>query len=132
MKTATGFFAVLFVLFFAVSAQAAEPAKVEVLFMNHGPLRSTINNIRTVLAKYESKISAAWYDFDSREGEEFMKAKGIDEHVPLIIWINGSFRQTVDGTNVSFKGFPSGSGPDIFQGAWNMDMLDKALDQATR
>lgn len=132
MKKAVYLLATLFVLFLAVPSYAAQPAKVEVLFMNHGPLRSTINNIRTVFAKYEGKITVGWYDFDSQEGQAFMKSKGMDEHVPLIIWIKGSFTQKIDGGDVTFRGFPSGSGPAMFQGSWNMDMLDKALNQATQ
>jgi hypothetical protein len=132
MKTAFRLLTVLFVLFLAVPAQAAEPVTMEVLFMNHGPLRSTINNIRTIAAKYEGKVNVKWYDFDSREGVQFMKSKGISEHVPLIIWIKGGFTQKIDGKDVTFKGFPSGSGPAMFRGAWDMDMLDKALHQATQ
>lgn len=132
MKTTIRLLAVLFILLLAAPAHAAQPAKVEVLFMNHGPLHSTISNIRTLFAKYEGKINVAWYDFDSREGAAFMKSKGIDEHIPLIIWINGAFTQKIDGDDVLFRGFPSGTGPAMFQGSWNMDMLDKALNQATQ
>jgi hypothetical protein len=132
MKTAARFLAILFVFFIAASAEAAGPAKVEILFMNHGPLRSTIENIRTITAKYEGKITVEWYDFDSREAVELMESKGINEHIPLVIWINGSFTQKIDGADIRFTGFPSGSGPAMFRGAWDMDMLDKALDQATR
>lgn len=51
--------------------------------MNHRPLRPTINNIRTLLAKYEGKISVEWYNFDSHEGKAFMQSKGMDEHIAL-------------------------------------------------
>ena len=132
MKTALRLLAVLCVLLLAVPAQAAEPVKMEILFMNHGPLRSTINNIRTIIAKYEGKVNVAWYDFESREGARFMESKGINEHVPLIIWINGKFTHKVNGADVTFRGFPSGSGPVMFRGAWDMDMLDRALNQATQ
>jgi hypothetical protein len=132
MKTAFRFLAVLFVLLLAVPAQAAEPIKMEVLFMNHGPLRSTINNIRTIAAKYEGKVTVAWYDFDSKEGVAFMDSKGITEHIPLMIWINGSPTQKIDGADVTFSGFPSGAGPAMFRGSWDMDMLDKALNQVTQ
>jgi ABC-type glycerol-3-phosphate transport system substrate-binding protein len=132
MKKAAPLLAALFVFLIAASAPAAGPAKVEILFMNHGPLRSTIENIRDIAAKYEGKINVEWYDFDSRETVQFMESKGLDGHIPLIIWINGSVTQKIDGTDVSFQGFPSGSGPAMFRGAWDMEMLDKALDQATR
>jgi hypothetical protein len=130
MKTAFRFLAVLFVLLLAVPAQAAEPIKVEVLFMNHGPLRSTIRNIQAIAAKYEGKVNVEWYDFESKEGAVFMDSKGINEHIPLIIWINGTPTHKIDGADVTFRGFPSGAGPAMFRGAWDMDMLEKALKQA--
>ena len=57
MKTTARVLVVLFVLVLAASAQAAQLAKVEVLFMNHGPLRATLNNLRTLFARYEGKIA---------------------------------------------------------------------------
>ena len=132
MKTAIRVFAVLFVLFLAVPVQAAKPVKVDVLYMNHGPLRSTLNNLRTVFAKYEGKITVTWHDFESADGQKFMKSMGINDHVPLIVWINGKYTLNVNDSNVSFRGFPSGAGPAMFQGAWDMNLLDKALEQTTR
>ena len=132
MKTAARLLAVLFLLVLVAPAQAEQPAKVEVLFMNHGPLRATLNNLRTLFAKYEGKITVSWHDFESEDGEAFMKAKGVTEHIPLIIWINGTYSLNVNGSETSFRGFPSGTGPAMFQGAWDMDLLDKALEQAVR
>ena len=137
MNTAIRLFAILFALCLVAPVQAAEsvrtePVRVEVLFMNHGPLRATINDLRTLFARYEVKITVAWHDFESAEGEKFMESKGITEHIPLIIWINDKSVQKIDGVDVSFRGFPSGTGPAMFQGSWDMDRLDKALEQATR
>lgn len=132
MKTAIRLFVLFFIFCMAAPVQAAEPVKVEVLFMNHGPLRATINNMRTVFAKYEGKVTVSWYDFDSQESVKFMQSKGITDHIPLLVWINGNTTHKIDGADVQFKGFPSGTGPAMFQGTWDMNMLGKALDQATR
>jgi len=132
MKTVFRLLAVLCVLFLAVPAQAAEPVTMEVLYMNHGPLRSTIRNIQAIAAKYEGKVTVEWYDFESKEGTQFMESKGINEHIPLVIWINGNATQKIDGADVTFRGFPSGFGPAMFRGAWDMEMLEKALQQAVR
>ncbi|HBD06980.1 MAG TPA: hypothetical protein DCZ69_01855, partial [Syntrophobacteraceae bacterium] len=64
---------------------SASPVKMEVLFMNHGPLRPTIEQIRQVVAGYGEKVAASWYDFESREGEAFMASKGIRQHIPLML-----------------------------------------------
>jgi len=122
---------VLALFYFAVVALAASPIKIEVLFMNHGPLRPTVEQIKQVLSSYGDKVSPAWYDFDSKEGEKFMAQKGLKQHIPLVIWIDGKSVLPVDGKEIQFAGFPSGSGPAPFQGKWTMEDLRKALDQLT-
>ena len=115
-----------------VAAVAAEPVSVEVLYMNHGPLRSTINSMKELFATYGGKITVGWHDFDTQDGEQFMRAKKINEHVPLMVWINGKTSAQVDGTVINFLGFPSGTGPASFQGKWTLELLKKALDTATK
>ena len=59
-----------------------------------------------------------------------MAKKGINQHVPLVIWIDDQV-VPVDGKEIIFAGFPTGSGPAFFQGKWTMDDLKAALDQVT-
>lgn len=118
------------VLLSCAAAHAAGRVSVDILFMNHGPLRATLDGIREVLARHEGGLSVAWHDFESQEGREFMRKKGIEDHVPLLIWINGSPIHEIDGDEILFRGFPSGSGPAFFQGGWDMDKLDRALGMA--
>jgi hypothetical protein len=99
--------------------------------MNHGPLRPTVEKIKQVLSGYGDKVSSSWYDFESREGEKFMTQKGLKQHIPLVIWVNGKPAVSVAGKEVQLMGFPSGSGPAAFQGKWTMEDLRKALDQLT-
>ena len=110
---------------------AAKEAKVEVLYMNHGPLQSSLEQIKNVFSQYGNKISVSWYDFETREGEQFMAKKGVTQHVPLVIWLNGKSALPVNGKEIKFVGFPTGSGPAAFQGKWTMDDLRNALDQIT-
>jgi hypothetical protein len=110
---------------------AAKEVKVEVLYMNHGPLQSSIEQIKQVFSKYSNKINVSWYDFESKEGEQFMAKKGINQHVPLVIWLDGKSAIPVNGKEIKFVGFPTGSGPAFFQGKWTMGDLRKALDQIT-
>jgi len=112
---------VSFSLFLPIVAEAATPVEVDVLYMNHGPLQPTLNKLKEFFAGYGGKITPRWHDFESEEGEKFMTSKGIRQHVPLMIWINGK---------ESFSGFPSGSGPQMFQGKWTMEDIAKALNQA--
>jgi len=119
----------LFIVPFTVFA--AKEVKVEVLYMNHGPLQSSLDQIKQVFSKYGNKIEVSWYDFESREGEQFMAKKGVTQHVPLVIWMDGKFAIPVNGKEIKFVGFPTGSGPAAFQGKWTMDDLRQALNQIT-
>ena len=122
---------VLVMLSLSLGAHAVKPTKVEVLYMNHGPLMSTVKQIKDALFRYGDKLSVSWYDFDTSEGEQFMAKKGLKQHVPLVIWIDGNPSVKVGEKEIKFVGFPTGSGPASFQGKWTMDDLRTALDQIT-
>lgn len=121
----------LSVVAFATSIYAAKPTKIEVLYMNHGPLQSTISKVKEIFSGFGDKLTVSWYDYDSSEGEKFMAKKGITQHIPLVIWIDDSPAVTVGERKVQFVGFPTGSGPAFFQGKWTVDDLRAALDQTT-
>jgi hypothetical protein len=123
--------AALAMVCFSAAGLSAAPVNVEILHMNHGPLRPTVEQIKQILSRYGDKVSSTWYDFDSREGERFMAQKGLRQHIPLVIWIDGKVALPVGGKQIQFAGFPSGSGPVPFQGKWTMEDLRKALDQLT-
>jgi hypothetical protein len=110
---------------------AAKEVKVEVLYMNHGPLLDSLEQIKKVFSQYGSKITVSWYDFETKEGEQFMAKKGLTQHIPLVIWMDGKYSIPVDGKEIKFVGFPTGAGPAAFQGKWTMDDLKKALNQIT-
>ncbi|MEJ2723353.1 MAG: hypothetical protein P8175_01665 [Deltaproteobacteria bacterium] len=116
---------------YAPGAHAAKPTKVEVLYMNHGPLMDTLDKMKSVFSSYGDSISVSWYDFESKEGEDFKTKKGINQHVPLVIWIDGNSVVTLRSKQVKFVGYPTGAGPALFQGKWSIDDLTKVLDQAT-
>ncbi len=121
-------FLALVALFAGGRVSAAAPTTVEVLYMNHGPLQETLSKMRTIFTGFGDRISVSWHDFDSKDGEQLMASKGIKQHVPLVIWIDGKPKWTVNAKEVTFAGFPTGSGPAFFQGKWTMDDLKAALD----
>jgi hypothetical protein len=127
------FICFLFLVSIGVSqtAFAARQTKVEVLYMNHGPLMDTLEEMKGVFSGFGNRISVSWHDFESGEGEQFKAKKGITQHVPLIIWIDGKTTVKVGQKEIKFSGFPTGSGPSFFQGDWTMDDLKKALSQST-
>jgi hypothetical protein len=116
---------------FSLDAHALNPIRVEVLFMNHGPMQPTVKQMRELFSGYGDRIDVTWYDLDTREGQQFMTKKGLREHIPLMIWIDGNVTVRIGQKETRFTGFPAGSGPDSFQGKWTMQDLKAALDQAT-
>jgi hypothetical protein len=110
---------------------AAKEVKVEVLYMNHGPLLDSLEQIKKVFSQYGSKITVSWYDFETKEGEQFMARKRVTQHLPLVIWLDGKSAVPVNGKQINFTGFPTGSGPAAFQGEWTMNDLRQALNQMT-
>jgi len=132
MKKIIFCFAVFFLMTFSLAAVAAQKVSVEILYMNHGPLLATLKEINTICAEYKDKITVSRYDFESPEGEQFMNKKGIRQHIPLMIWINGKSDISIHGKEIKFSGFPSGSGPAFVQGKWTVEDLRNALNQATQ
>jgi hypothetical protein len=122
---------VIVVLFSAPFTLFAKEVKIDVVYMNHGPLLSTLQEIKDLFGKYGKKIAVSWYDIESSEGEQFMTKKGIRGHIPLVIWMDNQLKFQVDGKEIIFAGFPTGSGPYFFQGKWTMGDLQKALNQVT-
>jgi hypothetical protein len=113
------------------TASAGKPVKIEVLYMNHGPLQDSLDGIKKVFSQYKERVSVSWYDFESKEGEAFMAKKKITQHIPLVIWMDDQVKFKVEGKDMVFAGFPTGSGPAFFQGKWTMADLQKVLDQLT-
>ena len=130
-KIFCSFLMALVTLSFLVNAHAAGKARVEVLYMNHGPLMETLTQLKKLFSGYGDRIAVTWYDFDTKEGEEFMAKKGVRQHVPIVIWMDNQVKFRVEDKDIIFAGFPTGSGPQFFQGKWTTADLQKVLDQLT-
>ena len=116
-----------------IQAGASEPIKVEILYMNHGPLRPTIRNLQELFGHYQGKVNVSWYDEDQNEGKTFQKEKRIQGHVPLLMLIKGKKDFVIEGKTIIFEGFPSGSGPfKEVEGNWSIADLQRLLDSLTR
>lgn len=111
----------------APAAQARPAVKLDILFMNHGPMQPVIKSIKKILARHASTASAAWYDFETASGRDFMRQKGLRGHIPLLIFLNGSPTWQIQGRKITFVGFPNGYGPYQFRGQWSLEDLDLLL-----
>jgi hypothetical protein len=112
----------------AFSGEIAKPLHVEVLYMDHGPMQPILRELRDLFPEYGDKLAVSWFDFESEAGERFKLKKGIKRHVPLVIWIDEKSTLQVNGRDVTFSGFPKGSGPFFARGKWEMADLKTALD----
>jgi hypothetical protein len=130
-KIVVSLFAVFVLFSVPATVVCGNTVRIDVLYMNHGPLLSTLKEIKTVFAKYAGKIAVSWHDVDTAEGEKFMAQKKIRGHIPLVIWMDDYVKFQLDGKEIIFAGFPTGSGPYFFQGRWTMDDLRKVLDHMT-
>jgi hypothetical protein len=116
---------------FSVSGAAADPLHIDVLYLNHGPLQPTLEQMRAAFSSFGDKIKVNWHDFESEEGAVFKAQKGIKTHVPLQIWLNGKDTLAIGGKEVRFLGFPTGAGPGFFQGQWSLHDLRQAIEALT-
>lgn len=110
-------------------AGAAAPVRVEILYMNHGPMQPTIRALREVFARQGEAVRVNWHDFDSPDGTAFLRAKKLSGHIPLAIWLNDRDSAMLQGREIRFRGFPTGAGPAAFQGGWRVDELERVLEQ---
>jgi hypothetical protein len=122
---------VLLTIGMPLNSFAEKPIHIDVLFMNHGPLQPTLRELRTLFPAYGDRITVSWHEFESPEGEQFMAKRGIKEHTPLEIWLDGQSTVRTGDKTITFKGFPTGSGPSFFQGKWKVEDLQTVLDQET-
>lgn len=125
----------LFLFLFLLLTQhaAAATIKMDILFMNHGPMRPTVAKIKSLLNNYSGDVAASWYDADLKSGKTFMREQGITGHIPLLIQINGQSAFTLDGRSVTLIGFPTGAAPfKRVEGNWSLDDLQRILDDSLR
>jgi len=107
------------------AAAAPQPgvARVEVIYLNHLPIRSVLAEIDQLLGEYGDKVQVTRYDFNSPEGRAFAEAQGLHGHTPVVIFINGSMQATIESRMVTFSNFPGSN--------WTIQDLRAILDQAT-
>ncbi len=136
MKSNSNIFCIvlsLCLLAMASTGWTSPAVKLEILFMNHGPMQPTIRNLKNLLAEYNGKVEHRWFDADLDSGKEFMKKKNIRGHIPLLILVNDEATFVVDGKETIFRGFPTGAAPfKAVEGNWSISDLRRLLDHLTK
>ena len=110
------------------SSAGSAPVRIDILFMNHGPMQPTIRALRQLIQKHGPAVEADWYDFERESGRDFMKKHDITGHIPCLILVNGRSVHQIGGRDITFKGFPTGAGPYQFQGKWSLQDLESLIE----
>ena len=132
MRKLAIFSLLLLVLAACGGGQANGPVQVEIISLDHAPIRSAVQEVLDVAAEYGDKVTARSYKFDTPEGVAFAEEHGLTEHTPIAVFVNGEMESEVDGRIVRFYSFPQGEGTGmVAEGVWTMDDLRTVLDKKT-
>lgn len=122
MNTRRNFLAALAAsaLTLAAGSALAAPPTVEIVAMAHPPVKMALAPLRNWLAAQGGKLKVIEVDVESAAGEKRLAAVGLDGHIPILILIDGQYRQKrKDGTTMEFVNFPAIEGaPPGVRGKW--------------
>ncbi|MGH3565998.1 MAG: hypothetical protein ACRDRH_08205 [Pseudonocardia sp.] len=101
---------------------------VDVVYLNHRPIRTVLTQIDEVLGKYQDGLAVRRLDAESDDGRMLAEKNSTSGHVAILLLINGKPEVDVGGRTVRFEGFPEGTSPvRSAQGTWTLELLDRAL-----
>lgn len=105
---------------------------VDLIYLDHAPVRPVIADVDKVLDKYAGKVAVRRHNAESGEGQRLATELGLTGHLALAIAINRAVQLDVGGRTVRFEGFPVGRSPiESAQGGWKIEDLDAVLAQRT-
>ncbi len=114
------------------NAEPTGPVQVEIISLDHSPIRPAVEEAAGVVAEFGEAAVLIKYNFDTPEGDAFAEERGLEEHTPIVIYVNGEMEFEVDGRSVKFYSFPQGGGTGmVAEGVWTMDDLRAVLEQET-
>jgi hypothetical protein len=115
----------------SVAPAAPGVPKVEIAYLNHGPVITALGDVDKLLASYGDRISVTRYDLETDQVAAFARSKGLSGHFPIAIFVNGASEIKLKDRTVKFFSFPKGTGTFMIpSGSWTADDLLQAIDQA--
>ena len=109
------------------NAQNIDKHLVEIFHLPHVPAVAVVKKVEEILKKYP-EYTVTKYSFDDEQNNTKIIKYGLDEHMPVSIFIGGTNTFTIEGAQVSFQNFPKGdSFIPGFEGVWNYNDLEKVL-----
>ena len=132
MRKLAIFLLIALVLAACSGGQADGPVQVEIISLDHAPIRPAVQEALDVVAEFGKKVAVKSYTFDTPEGATFAEEHGLTEHTPIAVFVNGEMEFEVNGRAVKFYSFPQGEGTGmVAEGVWTMADLQAVLDQET-
>lgn len=118
----------------AAGSALAAPPTVEILAMAHPPVKMALAPLRNWLAAQGGKLKVVEVDVESPQGEKRLAAAGLDGHIPIVILIDGQYRQKrKDGTAMEFVNFPAiEDAPTGVRGKWTTADVQAVLGERMR
>jgi len=115
----------------ASGSALAAPPSVEILAMQHPPVKAALAPLRSWLATQSGKLKVTELDIESPQGEKRLGAVGLSGHIPIVILIDGKYRQQrKDGSKVEFVNFPSiKEAPPGVRGEWTTADVQAVLTE---
>ncbi|MBC8259330.1 MAG: hypothetical protein H8E38_09960 [SAR324 cluster bacterium] len=132
IKTGLSGIVAILVVFFASPVPvlfAASPVEVEIVALDHWPIRRALEPTLDMLKEFGDKISITQIDADSKEGKARLKSSGMKGHIPVVIFVNGEYTHTVNDHEVVFKNFPVDSdSPMKIDGKWSAGNVKAVIE----
>lgn len=115
----------------AAGSAPAAPPTVEIVAMAHPPVKMALAPLRNWLAAQGAKIKVIEVDVESPLGAKRLAAVGLDGHIPIVILIDGQYRQKrKDGIAMEFVNFPAiENAPPGVRGKWTTADVQAVLGE---
>lgn len=111
-------------------SEADGPVLVEIISLDHAPVRPAVEEASGLVAEYGEDVTLSTYHFDTPDGDSFAEERGITDHTPIVIFIDGESEFEIDSRTVRFLSFPQGGGTGLVaDGDWTIDDLRTVLDR---
>ncbi|MCX7169053.1 MAG: hypothetical protein NTY41_01870 [Proteobacteria bacterium] len=118
----------------ATGSALAAPPSVEILAMQHPPVKMALAPLRNWLAAQGGKLKVTEIDIESPAGEKRLASAGLDGHIPILILIDGQYRhKRKDGSTIEFLNFPviEGAPPGV-RGKWTTADVQAVLAERVK
>lgn len=130
VKQFTVVFSLTVTTLFASALFAGSVVTVEIVGLDHWPIKRALEPTMDMLNTFGDKIVVTEMDVDTKAGKARLKKAGLKGHIPVVIFVNGSYIFKINGQDLEFMNFPrAASSPMGIDGQWSPDELQQIISQ---